>query len=68
MIEGPTHWSGTEIVCPPACAGRRDPARNVGGQKGTSVLRSTYVIHRGYKDLVERLDLLGANIEAFRDI
>ena len=36
--------------------------------KGTSVLRSTYVIHRGYEDLAERLNLLGANIETFRDI
>ena len=36
--------------------------------KGTSVLRSTYVIHRGYEDLAERLNELGANIETFRDI
>ena len=36
--------------------------------KGTSVLRSTYVIHRGYEDLAERLNELGANIEPFRDI
>ena len=36
--------------------------------KGTSVLRSTYVIHRGYEDLAERLNELGANIVSFRDI
>lgn len=36
--------------------------------KGTSVLRSTYVIHRGYEDLAERLNTLGANIVTFRDI
>ena len=36
--------------------------------KGRSVLRSTYVIHRGYEDLAERLNELGANIETFRDI
>ena len=35
--------------------------------KGTSVLRSTYVIHRGYEDLAERLSELGADIETFRD-
>ena len=36
--------------------------------KGRSVLRSTYVIHRGYEDLAERLNELGASIETFRDI
>ena len=36
--------------------------------KGTSVLRSTYAIHRGYEGLADRLNLLGANIEPFRDI
>ena len=36
--------------------------------KGTSVLRSVYVINRGYEDLAERLNALGAQIETFRDI
>ena len=36
--------------------------------KGTSVLRSVYVINRGYEDLAERLNLLGARIETFRDL
>ena len=36
--------------------------------KGTSVLRNVYVINRGYEDLAERLNSLGAQIETFRDI
>jgi UDP-N-acetylglucosamine 1-carboxyvinyltransferase len=36
--------------------------------KGTSVLRSVYVINRGYEDLAARLATLGARIETFRDI
>jgi UDP-N-acetylglucosamine 1-carboxyvinyltransferase len=36
--------------------------------KGRSVLRSTYVIHRGYEGLAERLNLLGATIETFTDV
>ncbi len=68
MIEGPTHWSGTEIVCPPALRPAVVILLAMLAAKGTSVLRSTYVIHRGYEDLAERLNLLGANIEAFRDI
>ena len=68
MIEGPTHWSGTEIVCPPALRPAVVILLAMLASKGTSVLRSTYVIHRGYEDLAERLNLLGANIEPFRDI
>jgi UDP-N-acetylglucosamine 1-carboxyvinyltransferase len=68
MIEGPTHWSGAEIVCPPALRPAVVILLAMLASKGTSVLRSTYVIHRGYEDLAERLNLLGANIETFRDI
>ena len=35
---------------------------------GTSVLRNVYVINRGYEELAERLNALGATIETFRDI
>ncbi|MBJ7358993.1 UDP-N-acetylglucosamine 1-carboxyvinyltransferase [Nocardioides sp.] len=68
MIEGPTHFSGTEVVCPPALRPAVVILLAMLASKGTSVLRSTYVIHRGYEDLAERLNLLGANIEPFRDI
>ena len=68
MIEGPTHWSGTEIVCPPALRPAVVILLAMLASKGTSVLRSTYVIARGYEDLAERLNELGAQIEPFRDI
>jgi len=68
MIEGPTHWSGAEIVCPPALRPAVVVLLAMLASKGTSVLRSTYVIHRGYEELAERLNMLGANIETFRDI
>jgi len=68
MIEGPTRFSGTEIVCPPALRPAVVILLAMLASKGTSVLRSTYVIHRGYEDLAERLNTLGANIEPFRDI
>jgi UDP-N-acetylglucosamine 1-carboxyvinyltransferase len=68
MIEGPTHWSGTEIVCPPALRPAVVILLAMLAAKGTSVLRSTYVIHRGYEGLAERLNLLGANIETFQDV
>jgi UDP-N-acetylglucosamine 1-carboxyvinyltransferase len=68
MIEGPTHFTGAEIVCPPALRPAVVVLLAMLASRGTSVLRSTYVIHRGYEDLAERLNLLGANIEPFRDI
>ncbi|MEZ5094867.1 MAG: UDP-N-acetylglucosamine 1-carboxyvinyltransferase [Nocardioides sp.] len=68
MVEGPTHWSGAEVVCPPALRPAVVILLAMLASKGTSVLRSTYVIHRGYEDLAERLNQLGANIETFRDI
>ena len=68
MIEGPTHFSGTEIVCPPALRPAVVILLAMLASKGTSVLRSTYVIARGYEDLAERLNERGAQIEPFRDI
>jgi UDP-N-acetylglucosamine 1-carboxyvinyltransferase len=68
MIEGPTHWSGAEIVCPPALRPAVVILLGMMASKGTSVLRSVYVINRGYEDLAERLNSLGASIETFRDI
>jgi UDP-N-acetylglucosamine 1-carboxyvinyltransferase len=68
MIEGPTHWSGAEIVCPPALRPAVVILLAMMASKGTSVLRSVYVINRGYEDLAERLNHLGASIETFRDI
>ncbi len=68
LVEGPTRFSGTELVCPPALRPAVVLLLAMLAAKGTSVLRSTYVIHRGYEDLAERLNELGANIVAFRDI
>jgi UDP-N-acetylglucosamine 1-carboxyvinyltransferase len=67
MIEGPTHWSGAEIVCPPALRPAVVVLLAMLASKGTSVLRSVYVINRGYEDLALRLNQLGANIETFHD-
>ncbi|QIK66454.1 UDP-N-acetylglucosamine 1-carboxyvinyltransferase [Nocardioides sp. HDW12B] len=67
-IEGPTHWSGTEVVCPPALRPAVVILLAMLAAKGTSVLRSVYVINRGYEDLAARLNQLGASIETFRDL
>jgi UDP-N-acetylglucosamine 1-carboxyvinyltransferase len=68
MIEGPTRWRGAELVCPPALRPAVVILLAMLACRGTSVLRSVYVINRGYEDLAARLNDLGASIETFRDI
>ncbi len=62
MINGPTKWKATDMVCP---AGLRPAVLILIGMlaaNGTSVLRNIYTINRGYEDLADRLNSLGANI------
>ena len=62
FIDGPTNWKATDMVCP---AGLRPAVLILIGMlvaKGTSVLRNIYTINRGYEDLAERLNSLGAKI------
>ncbi len=67
-VEGPTRWSAAEVVCPPALRPAVVILIAMLAAKGTSVLRHVYVINRGYQDLATRLNLVGAQIETFRDI
>jgi UDP-N-acetylglucosamine 1-carboxyvinyltransferase len=67
-VEGPTRWSGTEVICPPALRPAVVVLIAMLAAKGTSVLRNVYVINRGYEQLADRLNLLGAEIETFRDL
>lgn len=69
QIEGPTaKWRAAEVVCPPALRPGVVILLAMLAAPGTSVLRNIYVINRGYEDLAERLNKLGATIETFRDI
>jgi UDP-N-acetylglucosamine 1-carboxyvinyltransferase len=67
-VEGPTRWSAAEVICPPALRPAVVILIAMLAAKGTSVLRNVYVINRGYEDLAARLNLVGAQIETFRDI
>jgi len=66
-VEGPTRWSSTELICPPALRPAVVLLLAMLAASGTSVLRNVDVINRGYEQLAERLNLLGAEIETFRD-
>ncbi|MDQ1615314.1 MAG: UDP-N-acetylglucosamine 1-carboxyvinyltransferase [Actinomycetota bacterium] len=67
-VDGPTHWSAAEVMCPPALRPAVVLLLAMLAAKGTSVLRQVYVIDRGYEDLAARLSSLGARIEPFRDV
>lgn len=67
LVKGPTRWSGTEIICPPALRPAVVVLLAMLAGKGTSVLRNVYVINRGYEDLAVRLAQLGAKIDTFHD-
>ena len=69
QIEGPTaRWRAAEVVCPPALRPGVVILLAMLAAPGTSVLRNVYVINRGYEELAERLNKLGATIQIFRDI
>ncbi|MEV0584639.1 UDP-N-acetylglucosamine 1-carboxyvinyltransferase [Nonomuraea sp. NPDC050310] len=68
LVEGPTRWRSAEMMCPPALRPAVVVLLAMLAAEGTSVLRNVYVINRGYEDLAERLNAVGAQIETFRDI
>ncbi|MGO4385045.1 UDP-N-acetylglucosamine 1-carboxyvinyltransferase [Specibacter sp. RAF43] len=66
-VTGPAAWRAAEIGCPPALRPAACILLAMLAAKGTSELRNIYVIERGYEDLAERLNTVGAEIEYFQD-
>ncbi|HEX2146022.1 MAG TPA: UDP-N-acetylglucosamine 1-carboxyvinyltransferase [Glycomyces sp.] len=64
-VEGPVQWTGADVVCPPALRPAVVLLLAMLRAQGTSELRHVGVINRGYEQLAERLQLLGAEIEPF---
>ncbi len=67
-VEGPTKWKPAEIITPPALRPAVVILLGMLAAPGTSILRNVYSINRGYEDLAQRLNSLGANITVIRDI
>lgn len=68
FINGPTKWRAADIVCP---NGLRPAVMLLIGMlaaKGESTLRNVYTINRGYEDLANRFNELGANITVERGL
>lgn len=67
-IEGPTRWKPAEIITPPALRPAVVIMLGMLAAPGVSTLRNIYSINRGYEDLANRLNTLGAKITVIRDI
>lgn len=68
FVEGPTRFKSADLVAP---SGIRPAVMLLIGMlaaPGTSVLRNVYTINRGYEDLAERLNSLGAKITVLHEI
>ena len=66
IIEGPTKLKAAQIVCPPALRPSALILIAMLGAEGTSTLRNVYSIQRGYAEIAERLNSLGAQVEVVR--
>jgi UDP-N-acetylglucosamine 1-carboxyvinyltransferase len=66
-IQGPTKFSKADVVCPPALRPASLLLIGMLAADGISTLRNVYTINRGYEDLAERLNSLGASIQVFHD-
>jgi UDP-N-acetylglucosamine 1-carboxyvinyltransferase len=67
FITGPTKFTKGDLVCPPALRPASLLLIGMLAAPGISTLRNVYTINRGYEDLAERLNSLGAHISVLRE-
>ncbi len=68
FINGPTELRAAEVICPPGIRPAAIILIAMLAAKGASILRNVYSINRGYEDLANRLQKLGAHIEILRGL
>jgi len=67
-VVGPTKFRAADVVCPPALRPASLLLIGMLAAPGVSILRNVYTINRGYEDLAERLNSLGAHITVMHEI
>lgn len=67
-IIGPTKFIAADVVCPPALRPASLLLIGMLAAPGNSILRNVYTINRGYEDIAERLNSLGAHITVLHDL
>lgn len=68
LVTGVKRLRGAQIVSPPALRPTAIILIAMLGAEGTSLLRNVYSIRRGYADIAERLNALGAKITVIKGI
>lgn len=66
-ITGPTKFRAAEVMTPPALRPAVIVLIGMLAAPGKSVLRNVYSINRGYEDLANRLNSIGADIKVSRE-
>lgn len=66
FVDGSSKLKGAQIVCPPALRPAVMLMVAMLGAEGKSILRNVYAIKRGYEDIVERLNKIGAKIKILK--
>jgi len=66
-VEGRTDLKPTEVICPPALRPAAIILIGMLAAHGHSTLRNVYSINRGYEEIAERLNSIGAKIKILQD-
>jgi UDP-N-acetylglucosamine 1-carboxyvinyltransferase len=67
FVNGPTPLKASQIVCPPALRPSTIILVAMLGAAGTSILRNVYAINRGYENIAERLNSIGADVSLLNE-
>ena len=67
-VTGPTEFTHADVVSPPALRPASLLLIGMLAAPGTSMLRNVYTINRGYEDLANRLNTLGAHITVSHEL
>lgn len=67
-VDGPTRFTKADITSPPALRPAVLVLLAMLAAHGVSVLRNVYTINRGYEDLANRLNSVGAHIVVMHEL
>ena len=68
FVQGPTKLKAAQVVCPPALRPAMIVLIAMLAAPGTSILRNVYSINRGYEEIAQRLNKIGAKIEVLKGV
>lgn len=68
FVHGPTQLKAAQVVCPPALRPAVIILMAMLAAEGTSILRNVYSIARGYEEIANRLNSIGADIRVIKGL